>query len=102
MMLEMGAHEIEEHMELLEKLPPLFILGLVGPRFTKAYERILDKNPSAISSKCITAPTAQALVEQLSTMNLFPLTKEDILLFKGSRGIKMEQAILAIQDLHTH
>ena len=100
-MLEMGTHEIEEHMSLLKNLPPLSLLGLVGPRFTQAAERLLEQAPSAIRSKCITAPTARELVERMNKQGVFPLTKQDIVLFKGSRGIKMEQAISAIKDLHT-
>ena len=101
-MLEMGTFEIEEHMDLLKSLPKVSLLGLVGPRFQKAIERLLAQDPAAVLSPYITASTAETLVEQMNEDDVFPLNEQDILLFKGSRGIRMERAISAIRDLHTH
>ena len=87
-MLELGPTEIEQHketVELAERLD-LDMIGLVGPRFQ-----------AVCPNGAFWAPDAEALGTQLRPH----LQPGDIVLIKGSRGIRMERVLDGLKPKET-
>ena len=87
-MLELGPTEIEQHketVELAERLD-LDLIGLVGPRFQ-----------AVCPNEAFWAPDAEALGTQLRPH----LQPGDIVLIKGSRGIRMERVLDGLKPKET-
>ena len=87
-MLELGPTEIEQHRETiaLAKSLDLDLLGLVGPRFE-----------AACDDDTLWAAEAEGLGEKLRAH----LQPGDIVLIKGSRGIKMERVLNGLEPKET-
>ena len=87
-MLELGPTEIQQHAETgaLALSLGLDIVGFAGPRFTEAM------GPSALC-----AQNAEALADELRDR----LHPGDILFIKGSRGMKMERVLQALDPKET-
>ncbi len=87
-MLELGPTEIEQHRDTiaLAKQLDLDLLGLVGPRFEAARD-----------DDTLWAANAEALGEALRDL----IQPGDIILIKGSRGIKMEQILNGLDPKET-
>ena len=87
-MLELGPTEIEQHRETiaLAKRLDLDLLGLVGPRFEAARD-----------DDTLWAASAEALGSTLRDI----LQPGDIVLIKGSRGIKMERILNGLDPKET-
>ena len=83
-MLELGAGEIEQHAETIElaNTLDLDLVGYVGPRFQKA-----------LNSDAMWASDAETLGSALRGH----LQPGDIILIKGSRGMRMEQILLGLE-----
>lgn len=84
-MLELGTTEIQQHAETgaLALSLGLDIVGFAGPRFTEAM------GPNAIC-----APDAESLAELIRDR----IRPGDILFLKGSRGMKMERVLHALES----
>jgi UDP-N-acetylmuramyl pentapeptide synthase len=84
-MLELGATEIQQHADTGELALSLGldIVGFAGPRFTEAM------GPTAIC-----APDAESLAERIRDR----IRPGDILFIKGSRGMKMERVLHALES----
>ena len=87
-MLELGPTEIEQHRETiaLAKSLDLDLLGLVGPRFE-----------AACDDDTLWAAEAEGLGKKLRAH----LQPGDIVLIKGSRGIKMERVLNGLEPKET-
>lgn len=88
-MLELGEKALDEHKELLAYALSLKIetIGVCGELFVEAAQSMMDAN--AESSKLIVAHNSNELGKKMQHM----LKEGDIVLLKGSRGIKMERVI---------
>ena len=87
-MLELGPTEVEQHAEIgrLALGLGIDIVGFAGPRFTKAM---------ADSGLC--SPDAESLANLIRDQ----VAPGDILFIKGSRGMKMERVLHALEPMET-
>jgi len=87
-MLELGETELQQHSETAQLAKSLGLdrVGFVGPRFK-----------SVIEPSDLWAPEAEALGAQLQK----ELRTGDIILIKGSRGMRMERVLDGIQSKET-
>jgi UDP-N-acetylmuramoyl-tripeptide--D-alanyl-D-alanine ligase len=92
-MLEMGSHSDAVHLEavqLVAHVCPARLVALVGSAFTKVAHHFQRANPN---TKIIAVETLDA---QSATRIASELRPTDAALLKGSRGIKLEQIINAL------
>ena len=84
-MLEMGVEEEASHIEILDFALNLGVnIALVGPRFRKAWEQ---SSSEAKHNVLLQASSS----EELAALLLAQKLQMNIILLKGSRGIKMER-----------
>ncbi len=88
-MLELGPDEIPQHRAILELALSLDLdlIGLAGPRFTKAAE----DHPTVC-----TAPDATSLAHMVQDQ----LSPGDVVLLKGSRGMALERILHELRSTH--
>ncbi len=87
-MLELGKDEVKYHIDLLKYCANIDVLHVVGANMTHLYDA-LPKNKQGICAK-----TADALAQRLIPM----LEKDDIIMVKGSAGMKMAKIIKKITE----
>ena len=91
-MLEMGPAEESGHQEVLVYALDLNLpIGLVGPRFQEAWNKLRSRYPSA-QIVCQTEQSDQVL----ESWN--PINEPTTILLKGSRGMKMECISIHLQE----
>ncbi|KAA0920314.1 UDP-N-acetylmuramoyl-tripeptide--D-alanyl-D-alanine ligase [Aquicoccus porphyridii] len=90
-MLELGPSEIEDHAALatLDAMATVDVVHCVGPRMRHLYEALEP------ARRGLWVETAQELVEQLRKL----LHAGDVVLVKGSKGIKVSRVVDAIREL---
>lgn len=88
-MLELGDHALQEHISLLTFALSLKInIGVCGAIFSQAAQHILSSNPD-LQEQLVFAQSSTELGEKLKK----GLREGEIILLKGSRGIKMERIL---------
>lgn len=90
-MFELGGSSLEEHYALLKKLidtPDIHEVLIIGENMTKAYNTLA----SGGKDKIILAYSA----ESITTLLHKALKQGDIILVKGSRGMKMERIVAGL------
>ena len=94
-MLELGESALQEHVELLTFALSLDIekIGVCGPLFAQAAQQITESNTKH-KDRLLFAPNSTELGEKVRHI----LKKGDIVLLKGSRGIKMERIISVLEQ----
>ena len=91
-MLEMGPAEKSGHQEVLVYALDLNLpIGLVGPRFQEAWNKLRSKYPNA-QIVCQTEQSTQVL------NSWSPSNEPTTILLKGSRGMKMECISMQLQE----
>jgi UDP-N-acetylmuramoyl-tripeptide--D-alanyl-D-alanine ligase len=92
-MLELGSTEEAAHREVLARaLDIADLVVLVGPRFGRAAQQVATSMPD-MAAKLATFADSLAAVGALREGALYTPTAGDVLLFKGSAGIRMERLV---------
>ena len=94
-MLELGENAVEEHLELLNFALSLEIetIGVCGSLFAQAAQNLLSSD-NKHAQRLIFASNSTELGEKVQNM----LKKGDVVLLKGSRGIKMERILALLEQ----
>ena len=87
-MLELGKNEVNYHIDLLKYCANIDVLHVVGANMKHLYDAL------PINKQGICAQTADALAQRLIPM----LQKDDIIMVKGSAGMKMAKIITKITE----
>ena len=93
-MLELGEHAVQEHVSLLKFAHALHInIGVCGSLFSQAAQNLLSEHPE-YSTHLIYAQNSTELGEKILDL----LREGEIVLLKGSRGIKMERVLSVLEN----
>ncbi len=97
-MLELGVKSTEIHAEILEKImsASFELVMLIGENFSSVYESYTgEKLKTVYYSQKTDDDSIANICEKVNTS----IKASDIVLFKGSRGIKLERAVILIQKM---
>ncbi len=97
-MLELGNQSYDLHTKVLKSAieSPIEVFALVGENFSKAYSSIKEEHNKVVF--CIESTDDDNIIELCNNVKK-EINPNDIVLFKGSRGIRLERAISTLNNL---
>ncbi len=97
-MLELGNQSYDLHTKVLKSAieSPIEVFAFVGENFSKAYSSIKKEHDKVVF--CIESTDDDSIKELCTTVKK-EVKPNDILLFKGSRGIRLERASSSFKNM---